>query len=235
MLPLSFELFTLKVTAITNKMDEVLSVLPMCKLRTLSVPSLSLCLTRCNEMSLVINLTVDSHCNGSRLNDLFKYAPLLKYLHIPVLFDDTSDISNHNDAIHLKKLTIGRFSGQFEDYKMFAKQTPNLKSLTISIGGSFENMGSADEWKIFIISSLPYLKVFMFNFKYYYKTKKEVTIDCIFQQFQNDFWLIEHPWHTMCALRDCTGFIFTTPYYSDTSKTHNHINKYLNQSIQELL
>jgi hypothetical protein len=116
------------------------------------------------------------------------------------------------NAIHLKKLIIGKFNYKFEDFVDLAKQTPNLRSLTISSHGDII-MINAVQWKKLIISSLCYLNTFKFKFTIDRKYTR-ITILC-FKQFQNDFWIKKHNWYTHLLVDMHLLHIYTIPYLSN--------------------
>jgi hypothetical protein len=164
---------------------------------------------------------------------------MLKYLRLKDLYLEQKKNSNQfliadaNYAVHLNKLIIDQFQYEFEYFQMFIKQTPNLKSLSIS---TFDNHSilNADEWQKSITSSLPYLNIFMFHFQTYSKNRKDSDIIHIFERFQNDFWKSEHHWHTAYILGTRYAQIFTIPYWSNTFELDSYVGSYSNKSINSL-
>jgi hypothetical protein len=84
-LPLLSELRTFHIIQPGNREMELLPVVPMTKLRILSIPQLSPFLTRDNQMLSIRSLTV-STCSLVDLIKILKYIPMLKYLQIQLSY-----------------------------------------------------------------------------------------------------------------------------------------------------
>ena len=118
---------------------------------------------------------------------------MLKYLRIKSFgrshADNPNILSNYPYNCHLKQLIIDQFEEKFENFEMFVKQTPNLKSLTfISDNNNDSNIIDASRWKYLIVSSIPKLNTFNFEYSYYesapyFRSTHQTKIDR-FKQFQ---------------------------------------------------
>ncbi|CAF4065303.1 unnamed protein product [Rotaria sordida] len=234
MLPLIPQLRYCHLVIFDDKINDVTSALPMSQLRTLSVSKLEFDLMSTNQISSITKLTVNYYyCN--QLNYLFKYMPMLKYLHIVKLnlnkpMNNISYITNDNCAVYLKELIIDDFQHQFLYFQMLVKQTPNLKSLIIS-ASIHKSMIDANAWENLIKSSLPYLNNFMFKFEIYHGGQEHNDIINMFKQFQSDFWQIQHHWDTVYVLDINFALIFTTPYYSNTYELIWYTDSYSNKPV----
>jgi hypothetical protein len=202
------------------------------KLQMLTIPDLSKSVFDAHPISSIINLTINQ-CIANEFYNLLKQFPKLKYLHINCA---TCAYFNEIDVtcqygIHLEKLILDHFM----DFELFAKQIPNIKSLTIS--NSIDNdMIDAYRWEHLITSSLPYLNIFKFKFHYYFdqRSQSDIIIDK-FKQFQTDFWEEKHHWYTEYVIRDKSAFIQTIPYpfkkyelEQDEIRHSNHVNTFVN-------
>ncbi|CAF1258703.1 unnamed protein product [Rotaria sordida] len=234
MLPLIPQLRYCHLVIFDDKINDVTSALPMSQLRTLSVSKLEFDLMSTNQISSITKLTVNYYyCN--QLNYLFKYMPMLKYLHIVKLnlnkpMNNISYITNDNCAVYLKELIIDDFQHQFVYFQMLVKQTPNLKSLIIS-ASIHKSMIDANAWENLIKSSLPYLNNFMFKFEIYHGGQEHNDIINMFKQFQSDFWQIQHHWDTVYVLDINFALIFTTPYYSNIYELIWYTDSYSNKPV----
>ncbi|CAF5075759.1 unnamed protein product, partial [Rotaria sp. Silwood1] len=196
--------------------NEILDVLPMFNLRTLSILSLNSVQTCINNTSNIINLTIHTCSLEHLLYYLFKYFPMLKYLNVECISrynhsikDDNSLINKYN-GIHLKQLIIGLFKYNFEDFEMFVKQIPNLKNLTIHSKNNI-NMIDAYKWKNLIQSSLSYLNIFKFKFSCDRKHNDKIILK-MFERFQDDFWCKQYQWYTEYSFEKHLASIYTLPY-----------------------
>jgi hypothetical protein len=232
MLPLMFQLNSFRLIRFfdfKNEENELLSILPMSNLRILSIPTLQSILIHIDKTSIITHLTVSSCSLDQLLCQLFKYAPLLKYLNIQNIYKTSHSIKNsdwHN-AIHLKQIIIDSFEYLFDEFEIFIKSIPNLKSLTIS---ALDNICMIDayQWEYLIKSSLPYLKIFQFTFGLYCRGKVRNDIVEKFKQFQNDFWCKQHQWFIEYVLDTNSAVIYTVPYTSNTYRLTLCSNKLIN-------
>ncbi len=213
--------------AFDDKINEMLSVLPMSQLRTLSVSKLELGLISTNQISSITKLTINYTYNIP-LSFLFEYMPMLKYLHIGKLSLDKT--ASTNCAVHLKELIIDDFEYPFEYFVMLAKQTPNLNILNIS-ASIHKNIVNANAWEHFIKTSLPYLNTFRFKFNIRHGGQELNDIIDMFKQFQSHFWQIEHHWHTAYVLDINSALIFTIPYYLNTYELVWYTDSYSDKSV----
>ncbi|CAF1270888.1 unnamed protein product [Rotaria sordida] len=215
--------------------NEILNILPMFNLRTLSILSLHSIQTSINNTSNIINLTIHICSLEHLLYYLFKYFPMLKYLNIKFISRHNHSIKNDNslinkyNGIHLKQLIIGLFKYNFEDLEIFVKQIPNLKSLTIHSKNDI-NMINADKWKNLIQSSLTHLNIFKFKFSCNRKHNDKFILE-MFQHFQDDFWCKQHQWYTECLFEKFLASIYTIPYVLNRYKLELNINRFSNKLI----
>ncbi|CAF1201612.1 unnamed protein product [Rotaria sordida] len=236
MLILIPKLYSLRLIDCNIPNSEIMAVLTISKLRILSIRSLYFVPLAKNETSVITNLTVFG-CLLSDLYRLFQYAPLLKYLNVGRLPDCHEVIGRGEDfinnyAFHLRQLIIDEYGYEFEDFEIFVKQIPNLKSLIIS---AYDNIDiiDASRWEHLIKSSLPHLHIFKFKF-YYSQYGKSIIADK-FNQFQSDFWLKQHHWYTEYSLKESLGrttaLIYTLPCIADRFELKLDINRYYNKLI----
>ena len=75
----------------------------------------------------------------------------------------------------------------------------------------------ACQWEMLITSSLSFLKVFKFIFKYKCKHEDEYIFHEKFKQFQSDFWQKQHQWFTEYSFSVTETAIYTIPYISINS------------------
>jgi hypothetical protein len=179
MLPLINELSCFR--SLDSNVD-ILTEIPKPKLRKLIIPNL----IPIDTISSITSLTL-SKCSLHELYQTFYYAPMLTYLNVEDISSSdhpTNNMTNHS-AIHLKQLIILRFRAKFEYLETFAKQTPNLKCLTISMHNNISII-DASHWENLINSSLHYLTTFEFAFSND-NDHQNMSIIIEFQQFQNDF------------------------------------------------
>jgi hypothetical protein len=220
------------------------SDLPLSQLRTFSILNLFSLRSNIHQTSSIINLTIskfylkDSAC-------LFNNLPMLKYLQIESI-DHSSEknpniLSNYQYGCHLKQLIIHQFNEKFENFEMFVKQTPNLKSLTfISDDNNDFNIIDANRWEYLIVSSIPKLNTFNFKYSYYesapyFRSTHQTKIDK-FKQFQSDFWKEHHHWYFEYIEEDHLISFYTIPYICDTyhikfnftSSSNNLVNTFTN-------
>jgi hypothetical protein len=210
---------------------QIPTVLLSSKLQTLTVRNLYRYWDNIQNVP-IINLTV-WEISLKQLHRLFFCTPMLKYLNVHLIFMHSSSVDDNTDYSHyyttnLQKIVIHFFNGIFQDFKMFVKQTPSLKSLTIS--SRVETLIDAYGWQDLITISLPYLKTFKFEFTYVLENNDNIIIDK-FKQFQNSFWLDQHHWYTEYVLDRYSAYIYTIPYISNTYILTPYTNRYSNKLI----
>jgi hypothetical protein len=64
------------------------------------------------------------------------------------------------------------------------------------------NMADAYQWEHLITSTLPYLNIFKFHFRYTEREEYNVILQEKFKQFQSDFWHKQHHWHIEYLVSD---------------------------------
>ncbi|CAF0985946.1 unnamed protein product [Rotaria sp. Silwood1] len=179
----------------------------------------------------------------NELYELFSYIPMLKYLNIHNVWtyfegyiSKNNTISNRRCAINLQKIIINNFQHEFQDFKIFVEQTPNIKYLTIC--SNDKTMIDAYNWQTLIITSLSYLISFKFKFIYSRKDDDDDdnnnTIIDKFEQFQSNFWQDQHFWNTEYVLDKNLAYVYTIPYISDTYMLTPYTNRYCKKSINTL-
>ncbi|CAF3760680.1 unnamed protein product [Rotaria sp. Silwood1] len=179
----------------------------------------------------------------NELYELFSYIPMLKYLNIHNVWtyfegyiSKNNTISNRRCAINLQKIIINNFQHEFQDFKIFVEQTPNIKYLTIC--SNDKTMIDAYNWQTLIITSLSYLISFKFKFIYSRKDDDDDdnnnTIIDKFEQFQSNFWQDQHFWNTEYVLDKNLAYVYTIPYISDTYMLTPYTNRYCKKSINNL-
>jgi len=230
MLPLLSELYAFHVFNCKYEEDTILNALPMSKLKILSI-SRARSLFTLNDKILPIRSLTASTSSFIKLPQIFKYVPMLKYLHIQSVYNDY-DLWNNDwnyQAIHLKQLVFDDFTSKFNDLEKFLKQTPNLRNLRIAANNN-EDMIDAYRWEDLIKSSLIYLKIFKFRFCCCSSTEGNLIAEK-FQQFQTSFWHKEHHWYTGYTLHTQPALIYTTPYISKTYKLRSNTQRYSNKFV----
>jgi hypothetical protein len=208
--------------------DEIISALPISNLRRLSLLSLPSLLTHIQQPTIITHLTFYSCSLEQLLYQLFKYVPRLKYLNIGCIskyyrstkYDKTTEKIK---AVHLKQLVIGKLTYEFDDFKIFVKQIPNLKCLTISADDNIDMM-SANRWEKLITFSLPHLKTFQFKFSYNVRHADPTFLKMLLL-FQCDFWHKKHQWKTEIMRDNDSLSIYTVPYLSNTFKLDRYVKK----------
>ncbi|CAF1137981.1 unnamed protein product [Adineta steineri] len=200
--------------------NEILSALPLSNLQTLAIPSLQALLTHTNQPLIITHLTIFS-CTPEQLSyQLFKYMPLVKYFHTHNIYKSSHPITTNECSIHyygtnLKQIIIDNCECTYEEFEIFIKLIPNLKSLTLS---AIDNicMIDAHRWEKLIQSSLHSLNSFQFTFGLFCRGKVRHDIIDKFKEFQNDFWCKQHKWYIEYILDSNSAVIYTIPYISNT-------------------
>jgi hypothetical protein len=228
-LPLMTELSSFRMIGCIYEINETLYALPMSQIRTLLVPRLSSDFILQNNLSSIDNLTI-SRCSWDELCQVLDNVSKLNYLTVNHIYqrDWNKDVhfTNH-PATYLNRLIISAFNARFRYFKLILKRTPNLKNLTIDASFSKDSI-DAREWENLITSSLPYLNIFKFKFKYSAENIND-SIHEKFKQFQSDFLCKQHHWYTEYSLSTKEASIYTIPYtfnnyelFSDTNRYSNH-------------
>jgi hypothetical protein len=220
----SFSVFDLK----TN-ISKIISSLPKTNLRILSVACFMFTTTSLYQITELTSLTILS----SSLYDLFqlfKYAPMLKYLKIEIFQNSSSkkdDQSNMmiEDAVHLKEFIIDDravscrdlcegCTANFEDLQVLLKHMPNLKILSICFTWSHRDLYDADRWENLLKLSSQHLSVFRFFFSYHYDREFDEEYSDL-KKFQNDFWSKRHLYTTYTADHESPS-VYTIPYITSS-------------------
>ena len=180
------------------------------------------------QRTISIKILTLRHSSLSDLCRLFQYTPLLEYFKVfsirKELFQCEYDQSPR--LVHLKHLNLGRFNSTFDDLTRFLKNLSNLRRLTIN-SASDRRMIDASRWEELITSFLSHLKDFRFKFEL--KTCQQTeTLLQIFEQFQTDFWLKQHHWHTECSCRNYSSVIYTIPYKIEFSSLSLNSRRFSN-------
>ena len=185
----------------------------------------------------ITNLSIPNCSLSQLLTQLFRCIPMLKYLNIQNIsesYTSTADYSNDitHQAVHLKELIILNFEYRFNDLERLIKHTPNLIRLELC-GRVGLDMIDANRWESLITNSLIYLDIFKFIFNLIEEYDQKIILEQ-FQQFQKDFWLIKHPWHTEYSLSKYSQLIYTVPFMLDYYELNLDTNRYWNQSLNTL-
>jgi hypothetical protein len=187
----------------------------------LSIPTIQI-------SSSITNLTI-SYCSFDQLlHEIFKHAPLLKYLHIHYLseyYNSTTDSVPYK-AVHLNELIISNFGYRFEDFKRLVEYTPKLTRLEF-YGDTNVDMIDANQWEQLITNSLTQLKIFKFIFYSIYHDDILET----FNRFQTDFWQVQHQWYTEYSLTEYSAVIYTIPYMFNSYTIEIGSKRYWNQLL----
>jgi hypothetical protein len=242
MLPFISQLRSIRLMDPETEIEELIFGPSMSLFQTLSLSSLTPALISTHQMLPTTYITT-SNCSLAELHQLLQCAPMLKYLNVKCLgrryvtSTNNQQYSTDHHALHLKQLIINRCDCSFEDFAMIVKQTPNLKSLTVFTNYN-KDMVDACRWQHLITLSLTYLKIFKFKFDLC-DTNIKKSIVKKFEEFQSDFWEVQHQWCTEYILSTYTACIYTIPYPSNTytisrdpikpfSKTMNTSNSFDN-------
>jgi hypothetical protein len=159
MLPLISQLTSLHLI---DSDDIILTCSLTSSLRILSIPTLQ----SIRIPFSITNLTI-SYCSFDELlHQLFKNAPMLKYLKIFYISECDKSMINHSklvhyQAVHLKELILWNFEYKFQDFERLVKFLPKLTHLELY--GNYDiDMIDANRWEKLITSSLSYLNIFKF-------------------------------------------------------------------------
>ena len=246
-----------------NDIDHIVSMLPslsnlcyLCydernmfvkRMPTVALPNLRQFVIReyLKDSLLTQNSTFITHITISmyvldQVNEIFRYAPLLKYLSLGVLRYGSSSNNTLNlpnfPAVFLTYLNFSTYDSHFNYIEYLFKQTPNLKTLILlemsrdrfEISGTLFN---ASYWQNLITSFLPHLNAFKFHFQinclsdssnfrtwggYSFLPHRAWERDAIleeFKQFQGNFWTEQHHWYTAIDWKRFEATIFTVPYF----------------------
>ena len=223
-----------------HRTDTILSTPPSSNVRKLDVPEFSTGTLFTQKSLLITHLTVSS-CNVNDLSEVFKYAPMLKYLKVTSLKDDYHVSNGFNltnpMAVSLTQLNLRTYHVEFNHVEMILKQTPNLKILTLHADCSDNKyMIDANRWENLISSSLPHLHIFRFHFIvwFIFESKNKWITDGGFdkyKQFENDFWTKQHHWYTAYELNYRKIAIFTVPYREDYHEPISDTELYCDNSM----
>jgi hypothetical protein len=220
-----------------DREDNILMSLPLLTIQILSIPYLDSD-PSIDKIRLITHLTVSDVCTLTRLSTFLKLTPMLKYLNINELSQNSdelliNDIQANYCLISLivKKIRQPTFSF----IEILLKQIPNLENLILSTEDSREIL-DASHWEHLISSLLKHLKIFKFQFFIEFQKFNNIisTVEEIFDQFQNDFWHKEHQWYTLFISDDDYEMISTIPYYSNQFTLKQNTNIYSNNKNSDL-
>lgn len=218
--------------------DDCSSIILLPNLRTLKVNRLFVDDDHLHKTMSLVNLTINE-CRFNEICEILPVIPMIKYLNVSIkyLYEDEDDrtnfeaYSNYNKAIHLQKIVFPVFEGTFQRLKCFIKQTPNLKSLTISTDD--KTMIDAYGWQDLITSLLPDLHIFNFIFRCY-ENAYDKSILWNFKQFQSGFWKEQHHWYTQYVLNKYSIYIYTIPYTLTTYNLTPYVNISYNKEMDNI-
>ncbi len=234
MLPLISQLSCFCLIDYEDKKNEIVSALPKSDLRTLIIPELFSDCKLIYDISSIRSLTI-FYSNTNEIHQILNSASRLKYLNVRLLkgtYSTTEDneYSTKCHAIHLKQLIMKYFDGEFRGLITILKRTPNLNSLIISAYNNLHII-DANRWEYFITSSLPYLKIFKFEFKFHQMYSEKTNYNNKWKQFQNDFWHKQHHWYTEYWLSKDDECICTVPYISYVYRLASNMTRYYNELV----
>lgn len=197
------------------------SILPITRLKILSCPSN---LVFVNQVIPINRLTL-STLSLNKICRLFEYTPLLEYLKVSCVRKRllNAEYRQSSRPVNLQQLILIDFHTTLDDLMDFLRSLSTLKSLTIDIS-SDDNIVEASHWQQLITSSLLSLQTFQF------KLKMSCSLQ-LFEQFQTEFWLEEHQWHTECCTDKYSMIIYTIPYAPEFSQIPLQSRRHCNPSI----
>ncbi|CAF0927831.1 unnamed protein product [Adineta steineri] len=160
-----------------------------------------------HKIIFITSLTI-KRCYFNDIYQLFKYVPMLNYLHIE-RFNSARDRRNEINhisvcAFYFKQFIVYYSEVGFEIFECLLKQTPNLEILTIDNSCGVD-MTDDNRWQNLIQSSLHHLNIFKFQFIVLFK---QISLD----QFKNDFWSKDHHWDVIREVYSTKTMFFTIPY-----------------------
>ena len=203
------------------------SFLPIGSLQTLSIP---FNLDFVHQIIPINRLTL-STLSLNRICHLFAYTPSLQYLKVSCTQKQflTAEYRQSPCPASLKQLILINFRPTRNDLTDFLRNLSNLERFTLDCSGD-ETIVDASRWQQLITSSLPSLRTFQFKLKTYNPLKIDVVLR-IFQQFQTDFWLEEHQWHTECCAQNYSTMIYTIPYSTEFTQIPLQSTRHCNPLI----
>ncbi|CAF1230776.1 unnamed protein product [Adineta steineri] len=181
-------------------------------LSNLFLPKIQMKFFTNRKIIFITSLTIKI-CFFDHICQLFKYAPMLNYLHVNGFHSPLDGINEINHistcAFYLKQFIVD-YSEEvdFEIFEFLLKQTPNLEILTTKHSDGID-MTDDKGWQNLIQSSLHHLKIFKFEF--IVSTKQNISLD----KFQNDFWSKDHHWDIICVVNPINTRFFTIPYQNN--------------------
>ncbi|UJR08013.1 hypothetical protein I4U23_012291 [Adineta vaga] len=214
-LPLLSQISCFQLTVVEDITNDILSLLPMTKMKTLSISTVPNNRAVLDKLSSITNLTISS-CRISQIISIMKYIPHLYYLKLGISdnrWENTRYNSSSNLAPHLKQLNITSFDGYVHALIFLFKHIPNLTNLTIFMK-YINSAVDAKTWENVINTFLPHLNIFKFKFACYGIFPKDVNN--LLEQFQNEFWLKKHHWRIGYFTSFGYSMVYTLPYISHT-------------------
>lgn len=227
MLPKLSQITTLYVLDSEIELSDLVSVLPIDNLQTLSIDSNLYFVTRTIP---IIRLTL----SALSLNDLcrlFAYTPLLQYLNTSCISSEIlrSEYRDSHRPVDLQKIIFGDFRAEFIDLSHCLQNMSKLRDFTIGSSND-EAMLDASRWERLIKHSLPSL----LNFRFRLTTNHRSHLQQIykrFHRFQRKFWLEDHQWYTECLIKNRRPIIYTNPYPSECGPIPLTSKRYTNPLI----
>jgi hypothetical protein len=230
MLPFLSNLYQLSCSSTEYKSLEIMPALLKSKIRILKLPNVDMNSLSIDETIPITSLTI-SYCHLSDVCQLFQYTPMLKYLKIERLSDNSITGNELNlintSAVHLKQLIVDSSTVEFQVLELLLNRIPNLQIFSIFAKDNME-MFDANRWQHLIESYLPHLHIFKFKFDYCSSrlSSDEKLIE--FRKFQTDFWHKQHHWYTNYEIDSLLVSVYTLPYarseYTLTTMKHEYGN-----------
>ncbi|CAF1429499.1 unnamed protein product [Adineta ricciae] len=226
-IPLLTKLTRLRLINSHSSSFNLLSVLPRCQENIFPISSFSQNIVPLTKFSIYF-------CSLTDIFRLLPQMPFLRYLNVLCGSQFESISSAEINRLHgrvncLERLAVSGYSIDTDNLMSVISCMTNLRSLTILVDENSDII-DASRWQQLITHSLPHLTVFRFNFS----SSNQDEIARKYNDFQTDFWIVEHQWYTECLIYGPQSSIFTTPWPSDRKLiglTHNRrFNKSINQS-----
>ena len=223
-----------------EKIDTILSVLPLSNLRKLNIAKHDACSLPTQNPTLITHLSV-YRCDLDDFNKIFTSAPMLKYFKVAyarrklTVSKNEIDLTNHV-AIYLTQLNLRAFVYGYNAIETIFKQTPNLKILTLLIRSVKQDIIDANRWRNLISTVLPQLYIFKFLFNCSRRSRNQIKptahdVSELYKQFQADFWIQQHHWYTAYELKQDRMSIFTIPYLKNYYELTCDIELYCNNPL----
>ncbi|CAF1149271.1 unnamed protein product [Adineta ricciae] len=225
-IPLLTKLTCLRLINSQSPSFNLLSALPRCRENIFPISSFSQNIVPLTKFSIYF-------CS---LTDIFRLLPQMPFLqYLNVLWGSqfeplsSAEINRLHGRVNcLERLAVSGCTIDTNDLMSVISCMTNLRSLTILVSGESDII-DASRWQQLITHSLPHLTVFRFNFS----SSNQDEIARKYNDFQTDFWIVEHQWYTECLIYESQSSIFTTPWPSYRKLIGLTRNRRFNKSINQ--